>query len=96
MQHRNLKDNAGFTAAAIDNILERGTPEDWKILADEVIKDPHGGLAQRVYDIAKAHYMYGTSALWVGLITKWRGEDPIAAMEAITEHAAYRSPDVGI
>jgi len=73
VRHRHLTDDVGLTRAAIDDILDRGMPEDWSELMRIVAKDPFGSVAEDVLRICSAHAMYGTSRLWPAAIAQLRG-----------------------
>ncbi len=68
MKHRHLEDDAGLSPAAIDDILDRGSPADWTALWRVVEADPFGQVASDVVRICAAHYMYGTSRLWPAMV----------------------------
>jgi hypothetical protein len=74
MKHRHLSDDAGWSVPAIDDILDRGRPEDWAELGNEVLRAPYGEIAQRVVHICENHYMYGTSRLWAAFVALARNE----------------------
>jgi hypothetical protein len=74
MRHRHLVEGIGFAPAAIDDILEHGSPEDWSKLWVEVERDPWGRVAQDIVRICAAHEMYGTSRLWPRMIELQREE----------------------
>ncbi len=68
MKHRHLQSDVGYEPVAIEDILERGGPEDWDALRDAVIVDPFGDIAQAIVRICAQHYMYGTSILWTNIV----------------------------
>ena len=72
MNHRHLTADAGFSLPAIDDILDRGLPEHWVDLRNEVLRDPYGTVANDVLRICAQHHMYGTSRLWADLISMLR------------------------
>lgn len=53
MKHRHLIDGVGYTAVAVEDILERGKPNDWVALRDVVICDPHGNVARIVLQVCE-------------------------------------------
>jgi hypothetical protein len=74
MKHRHLVEDVGLSTAAIDDILERGRPDDWRDLWAAVLADPWGSVAEDVLQICRDHYMYGTSLLWPEMISQLREE----------------------
>ena len=84
MHHRHL-DGAPDTPvqelplAALDDILDRGTVEDWRPLLRAVRSDPHGALAGRVLHLCARHEMFGTSRLlplWIEALRARCGAAP--------------------
>jgi hypothetical protein len=63
MKHRHLNE-AGFTLAAIEDILERGTVPDWAPLVREIQADPFGVVAEKTLRICAARDIYGSSKLF--------------------------------
>lgn len=74
MKHRHLKEGVGFTVAAIDDILDRGTQRDWADLLTEVQREPFGRVAEDILMLCRRHEMYGTSRLWPAMIEHVRKE----------------------
>ncbi|MBC5800347.1 MAG: hypothetical protein GIX03_05110 [Candidatus Eremiobacteraeota bacterium] len=72
MKHRHLPDDVGLTRAAIDDILDRGSPADWTDLMRTVAQNPFGAVADDVLRVCCAHAMYGTSKLWPAAIAQLR------------------------
>ena len=68
MKHRHLNDDVGFTSAAIDDILDLGSPDDWLALRDAAKVD--AAIADRILRVCRAREMYGTSPLWVEVINR--------------------------
>jgi hypothetical protein len=66
MEHRHLKSGVGWTKAAIDSALERGSLAEWRELFDEVRQD--GTLAAKVLDVARRHPMPGVLPLVAHII----------------------------
>lgn len=60
---------------ALDDLLDRGTFDDWGALARALQRDPHGALAERLLQLCVAHDMYGTSRLWPAFIARLRAHD---------------------
>jgi hypothetical protein len=72
MIHRHIKEGFEDTIEAIDDILDRGSVEDWKSLAKKIENDPYGDASQAVEIVIKNHYMYGTCIIWDMLLKKYR------------------------
>lgn len=68
MRHRYLVDDVGYTTAAIDDILDRGSLDDWLALRDAAKVDKT--IADRILRVCRAHEMYGTSPLWIEMIDR--------------------------
>lgn len=62
--------------AAIDDVLERGTIEDWVPLLRVIGDDPHGPLAATVLRLLEANPRYGTGPLLRTWIVRRRGQAP--------------------
>ncbi|MDA8198772.1 MAG: hypothetical protein M0Z54_04960 [Thermaerobacter sp.] len=64
MRHRHL--NPGFedSAAAVADVLDRGTVADWRELARHVREDPFGPYATAVERVLTGPHLYGTTVLW--------------------------------
>jgi hypothetical protein len=71
MRHRHLNDDIGLTAAAIDDILDRGSLDDWLMLREAAKNDK--AIADVIVHICRAHEMYGTSPLWIAMIDRIYG-----------------------
>jgi hypothetical protein len=72
MRHRHLIDSAGLTPAAIDDILEHGSPQDWYELRREVDADPFGRVADDIARVCRGHAIYGASSLWLRYVEQVR------------------------
>lgn len=67
--------------AALDALLDQGDLQTWAPLAQAVLSDPHGEVADTVLRLCEAHEMYGTSTLWAQWIKHLRVSDrPKAAL----------------
>jgi hypothetical protein len=66
VKHRHLVEDAGYTMAAIDDILDRGKLHDWSALYRAAHDDRT--IAMKIASICRWHYMYGTSALWLRIV----------------------------
>jgi DNA-binding Xre family transcriptional regulator len=60
---------------ALDDLLERGTFDEWRPRAAAIRRDPRGALADRVLRLCRVHPMYGTSRLWAAWIERLRQPD---------------------
>lgn len=74
MRHRHLTDEVGLTSAAIDDILDNGSLADWIELLDAATNERQ--VAEKIVAVCRAHHMYGTSLLWIGLICRLYGDHP--------------------
>jgi hypothetical protein len=72
MKHRHLTDEDPWSPAAIDDMLDRGLPEDWVALRDRIDVDPHGEIAETVKRLCAATHRYGTSFLWSSYVDEAR------------------------
>jgi hypothetical protein len=79
MKHRHLVEGIGLVPAAIDDILEHGSLEDWRLLWCEIESDPWGQLTDDIIRICPAHEIYRTSRLWPRMIELERQEGSNAA-----------------
>jgi hypothetical protein len=61
MQHRHLNDNVGWSKAAIDSALDRGSLADWRELFADVKKET--ALAEQVLQVARQHPLSGVLPL---------------------------------
>lgn len=68
MRRHKRNDDGGLTSVAIDDILERGSLDDWIVLRDAAVRDR--AIADRIVGVCLAHEMYGTSVLWVEIINR--------------------------
>jgi len=57
MNHRHLNSGVGWSKAAIDSALERGSLAEWRELFDDAKRDRE--LAAKVLDVARQHRMPG-------------------------------------
>lgn len=62
--------------AALDDLLDRGELNDWRLLLRAIAADPFGDLATRVLRLCQANPRYGTSALWQAWILHRRQTAP--------------------
>lgn len=72
MRHRHLNDDVGYTSAAIDDILDRGSIDDWLELLEAAKADR--AIADRIERVCRAREMYGTSALWIEIVSRLKGD----------------------
>ena len=67
MKHRHLN-HEGFTLAAIEDILARGSMPDWAPLIGEIQAHPFGDVAEKTLVVCRATEIYGASKLFVRLV----------------------------
>jgi DNA-binding XRE family transcriptional regulator len=88
----------GLPLDALDDLLDRGTFDDWRVLARAVQRDPHGALAGRILGLCAAHDMYGTSRLWPEFIARARrqrqGEAESESLAELRRHAGKTQGEV--
>ena len=77
MIHRHLQISSGTPIeaqplAAIVDILERGDLDEWRPIAEAVLRDPLGEFAEQVLRLVDLYPMYGTSPLWRSWIDRRR------------------------
>jgi transcriptional regulator with XRE-family HTH domain len=70
---------------ALDDLLDRGDFDDWRMAAAAVRRDPHGELADRILWLCRTHPMYGTSKLWPEFISRLRGNHVPAGAVPLAE-----------
>jgi hypothetical protein len=75
MIHRHLEPHVGYEPVAVEDILERGKPDDWVKLRAVILDDPHGQVARAVLDVCRTTYMYGTSILWTNFVRSVQDQD---------------------
>ncbi len=73
MIHRHLELQPGISIqemplAAIQDLLERGDLDSWRILLEHIYENPNSELVQRVARLVDVYPMYGTSPLIRALI----------------------------
>ena len=59
----------------LEEILDRGSLEDWRPVLEEIRKSPDGEVARRVEDICRMAPMYGTSPFFLTWIERSRSLD---------------------
>jgi hypothetical protein len=72
VRHRHLVDGVGLTTAAIDDILDRGTLDDWIELRDAAKRNE--AIAEMIAHVCRAHVMYGSSPLWIEVVNRLNEE----------------------
>jgi hypothetical protein len=90
MRHRHLDypsetPIAELGLAALDDLLDRGDLDDWAPLLEEIRRDPHGPVADRVLRLGRDHPLYGTSRLLRAWIEKRRGASATAVGPSLKE-----------
>jgi hypothetical protein len=68
VEHPHLRSGVGWTKAAIDSALERGSLAEWRELFDAVKLDQ--ALAAKVLDVARKHPLPGVLTLVTHLIKR--------------------------
>ncbi len=63
MKHRHLT-HEGFTLAAIEDVLSRGSVPDWAPLLQTITDDPYGEVAEKTLRICATRDIYGASKLF--------------------------------
>lgn len=64
MDHRHLNRGYEDSVEAVEDVLERGTVDDWRALAMRIRQDPHGPAARALRVVLEHRYFYGTTAIW--------------------------------
>lgn len=65
MRHRHLIDHCDPNSVwAVEDVLERGHLEDWRDLAQRIVRDPDGPAARSLRVVLGYFEGYGTSRLW--------------------------------
>lgn len=64
MRHRHLYPGFEDSAAAVADVLDRGTLEDWRELARHLREEPFGRYAAAVERVLAGPHLYGTTVLW--------------------------------
>ena len=75
MKHRHLN-HEGFTLAAIENILARGSMPDWAPLIQTIKYDPFGEVADKTLTVCRNAEIYGASKLFTRLVQGARQQQP--------------------
>lgn len=74
MQHRHLNPGYEDTVEAVEDVLERGSVEDWRELARKVRQDAHGPAARALRTVLEHRYMYGTTVIWKRFLERLEGK----------------------
>jgi len=64
MRHRHIREGFEESIVAVEDILTRGSVDDWRELASRVREDPKGASAQALRAVVENVYMYGTTVIW--------------------------------
>ena len=75
MKHRHLNHEA-FSLAAIEDILARGSIQDWVPLVGIIEADPFGVVADKTLRVCRATDIYGSSKLFSRLVEAARQRRP--------------------
>lgn len=70
MKHRGIKPGYEWTTAAIADVLDRGTADDWRELASRIRADRSGTYARAVRQILAHMDLYGTKTLWLDYLDR--------------------------
>lgn len=64
MIHRHI--NKGFedSVAAVEDVLDNGTEDDWRELARHIMEDPTGSYAKSLRVVLSHVRIYGVTRLW--------------------------------
>lgn len=80
MKHRYF-DAQGYTIAAIDSVLERGSFQDFLELVREIKNDPFGDASRNALAACQGNYVPGYSNLLASCVTVARGQNVSQAKE---------------
>lgn len=72
MWHRHLVPGSDESIAEVEDILERGTVDDWRELAAKVRLDPWGRAARSVEKAVAHNDWYGTTTIWSRFLERCR------------------------
>ena len=64
MRHRHIREGYVHCVEAVEDVLDRGTVEDWRRLAREVLTHPGGEAARSLRVVLGYARLYGTTRLW--------------------------------
>ncbi len=64
MRHRHIREGDEHCVEAVEDVLDRGTVEDWRRLAREVLTHPGGEAAHSLRVVLGYARIYGTTPLW--------------------------------
>ena len=64
MHHRHIREGYEHCVEAVEDVLERGTVEDWERLAREVLTHPGGEAARSLRIVLGYARICGTTRLW--------------------------------
>ena len=78
MKHRHLN-HEGFTLAAIEDILSRGSMPDWAPLIRIIKADPFGEVADKTLVVCRNVDIYGASKLFARLVQSAREDQQCPA-----------------
>ena len=72
MLHRHLNPGQDRTYEAVEDVIARGAPADWRELARAVIDDPHGEMARILEGVLASTNYYGSTVLWKDWLARVR------------------------
>lgn len=76
MRHRHIREGYEDTVAAVEDVLARGTVDDWRELAARIRADPDGPAARSLQVVLENVPMYGTTAIWRDFLARVRADRP--------------------
>lgn len=80
MEHRHILPGFEDTVPAVEDVLDRGSVDDWRELARRVVDDPDGPAARSLQVVLDNVPMYGTTALWRHFLEEVRAEQRAASV----------------
>ncbi len=84
MRHRHLYPGFEDSTAAVADVLDRGSLEDWRELARHLRADPFGRHAAAVERVLAGPHLYGTTVLWTRYLATLRQQVARAPAEPRT------------
>lgn len=78
MHHRHLREGFEDSVAAVEDVLARGSVEDWRDLAARIRRDPGGRAARSLRVVLDHVHLYGTTVIWRDFLARLseEGEAP--------------------
>ena len=72
MLHRHLNPGQDRTYEAVEDVIARGAPADWRELAHTVARDPNGEMAAILEGVLAHTHYYGSTVLWSDWLARVR------------------------